>query len=149
MKSIDAIEPNGSEAIGPPTSRPPDVDREIAGVSDNFADLGLSHQRRRPSVLTPTKLQQNLNFILSIFNALILWSRVDGGIPSLAAAPEGPEIRPLVSVSAASIIVRSVRGSSSISFESHDSSTENISPEIRITDLSMMFCNSRIFPGQS
>ena len=34
-------------------------------------------------------------------------SRVDGGMPSLAAAPDGPETRPLVSAKAASIISRS------------------------------------------
>jgi hypothetical protein len=38
-----------------------------------------------------------LNFVLSIFSVLILWSRVDGGIPSFAAAPDGPEMRPLAS----------------------------------------------------
>jgi len=32
--------------------------------------------------------------------------------------------------------------------ESHPSSTEKVSPLQRITDLSTMFCNSRIFPGQ-
>ena len=53
----------------------------------------------------------NLNCCLLIFKALILSSRVDGGIPSLAAAPDGPETRPLVSASAASIIPRSVPGS--------------------------------------
>src|SRR5213594_386167 len=96
------------------------------------------------------RLQRNLNFVLSILNALILWSRVDGGIPSLAAAPEGPETRPLVSASTASIVSRSVRRSSprlksgdastrgagkKVSLESHDSSTEKTSPELRITDL--------------
>ena len=58
-------------------------------------------------------LQRNLNLVLSIFRALILWSRVDGGIPSLAAAPAGPETRPLDSASAASMISRSLRGSAS------------------------------------
>jgi hypothetical protein len=40
-----------------------------------------------------------------------LASRVDGGIPSLAVAPDGPENRPLVLASAASMISRSLRGS--------------------------------------
>ena len=40
------------------------------------------------------ELQRNLNLVLSISRALILWSRDDGGIPSLAAAPDGPETRP-------------------------------------------------------
>jgi len=40
---------------------------------------------------------------LPIFSALIFDSRVDEGMPSLAAAPRGPETRPLVSAKAASI----------------------------------------------
>ena len=55
--------------------------------------------------------QRNLNFTLLIFKALILWSRLDGGIPSLAAAPDGPETRPLEATSAASMISRSLGGS--------------------------------------
>ena len=61
-------------------------------------------------------------------------------------------------------INRSLRGSTSllkradastrdagrkVSLDSHDSSTEKTSPELRITDLSIMFCNSRMLPGQS
>src|SRR4029077_6789555 len=52
-----------------------------------------------------------LNCFLLILRALILWSRVDGGIPSLAAAPDGPQTRPLVSTSAASIMSRSLPSS--------------------------------------
>jgi hypothetical protein len=55
---------------------------------------------------------RDLKLFFWIFKALILRSRVDGGIPSLAAAPEGPETRPLLSASAASILSRSLRGSS-------------------------------------
>jgi len=40
---------------------------------------------------------------LSIFSALILDSRVDDGTPSRAAAPNGPDTRPLLSASAASM----------------------------------------------
>ena len=54
--------------------------------------------------------QPYLNRRLSIFKALILSSRVEGDIPSLAAAPDGPETRPLLSESAASIISRAVCG---------------------------------------
>jgi hypothetical protein len=39
-----------------------------------------------------------------IFNDLIFESRVDRGMPSLAAAPVGPDTRPLVSAKAASIL---------------------------------------------
>ena len=51
-----------------------------------------------------------LNWYLLIFKALIHVSRV-GGTRSLAAAPDGPETRPLVSASAASIVSRSLLGS--------------------------------------
>src|SRR5260370_865413 len=98
-----------------------------------------------------------------MFKALIQVSRVDGGIRSFAAAPRGPETRPLVSASAPSITSHALRCSPSllkatdvatrdagrdVSLESHNSSTENASPELRITDLSITFCNSRILPGQ-
>src|SRR5437016_453138 len=109
-------------------------------------------------------VQRNLNWPLLIFKALMRVSRVDGGTPSRAAAPDEPETRPLLSASAASIISRSLRGSTSplkgadastrdagrdVSLESHNSSTENTSPELRIMDLSITFCNSRMLPGQS
>src|SRR5712671_226978 len=55
-----------------------------------------------------------LNRRLSMFKALVLVSGVDGGIRSFAAAPRGPETRPLVSASAASIASRSLRGSPSL-----------------------------------
>jgi hypothetical protein len=42
--------------------------------------------------------------LFSIFNCLILDSSVDGGIPSLAAAPRGPATLPLLFARAASII---------------------------------------------
>ncbi len=38
--------------------------------------------------------QRNLNCVLSIPNALMRWSSVDGGTPSLAAAPDRPATRP-------------------------------------------------------
>src|SRR5712671_2711976 len=110
------------------------------------------------------QLQPYLNRHLSIFKALILSSRVEGGMASLTAAPDGPKTRPLLSASLASTISRSLCGLASRlkaidvatrdagregSLESHISSTENASPELRITDLSITFCNSRILPGQS
>ena len=54
------------------------------------------------------RFQRNLNRVLLILKALIRLSSVDGGIPSFAAAPVGPETRPLVAASAASIISRSL-----------------------------------------
>src|ERR1700674_5158161 len=104
----------------------------------------------------------NLNCCLLILKALIRVSRVDGGIRSLAAAPDGPETRPLVSARAASIISCSLRGSAfeagdvsaraacgEVLLESHNSSTEKTSAELRMMDLSITFCNSRMLPGQS
>ena len=44
---------------------------------------------------------------LLIFIDLIFDSSVDGGMPSLTAAPDGPATRPLVSAKAAPIISRS------------------------------------------
>src|SRR5258708_15727995 len=110
-----------------------------------------------------SRLQRNLNCLFAIFKALILWSRVDGGIPSFAAAPDGPDTLPLLSTSAASIISRSLPGSilpspltstgasirdagNEVSLESHISSTERTSPELNIMDLSITLCNSRMLP---
>jgi hypothetical protein len=110
------------------------------------------------------QLQLYLNRRLSIFKAVILSSRVEGDKASFTAAPDGPETRPLLSASAASIISRALCGLASplkatevatrdagrdVSLESHNSSTKKTSPELRITDLSITFCNSRMFPGQS
>src|ERR1700722_7208156 len=44
-----------------------------------------------------------LNRLFSIFSALIFDSRVEGGIPSRSAAPNGPATRPLLSINAASM----------------------------------------------
>ena len=116
------------------------------------------------SLATLLGLQRNLNLSLLIFKALILWSRVDGGIPSLAAAPDVPETRPRHAASAASMISRSLmasgsplkgakhsaRGSCNLgSFQSQDPSIAKVPSELRMTDRSITFCNSRIFPGQS
>src|SRR6202021_1047226 len=89
---------------------------------------------------------------LSIFSDLIFDSSVDRGMPNLAAAPVGPNIRPRLSFRAASIIsfscVRSFRGSSIWFFgTARDgrlgnqlSSIENISVSQRITERSMRSC---------
>src|SRR6266404_3079294 len=105
---------------------------------------------------------RNLNRFLLILRALMRWSSVDGGMPSFAAAPDGPDTRPRLSASAASTISRSLRGSPRTgagtgspkaargdSLNSHNSSTANTSPELRITDRSITFCSSRMLPGQS
>src|SRR5882724_1081850 len=97
---------------------------------------------------------------LSIFNDLIMESRVDCGMPSLAAAPEGPETLPFLSASAASIIsfswVESFCASGSVSgsdctgrLDSQLSSTKKFSESQTMTERSMTFCNSRMLPGQA
>jgi len=48
-----------------------------------------------------------LNRLLSILRALIFDSRVEGGMPSLVAAPNGPDTRPMASSRTASITERS------------------------------------------
>ena len=92
-------------------------------------------------------------------NLLILDSSVCRGILSLAAAPLGPPICPCDSANAAVIIstsrsanARSPAGAIDDSRGlrlNHISSTENVSPSLRITPRSTTFCNSRMFPGQS
>src|SRR6267154_6881820 len=102
-----------------------------------------------------------LKRFLSIFSDRIFDSRVDRGIPNLAAAPVGPDTRPRVSFSAASIMsfssTRSLRGSSTCCFDSgvrgggcgnQFSSIEKISVSQSMIERSMTFCSSRMFPGQ-
>jgi len=54
-----------------------------------------------------SKSYATLNLYLLIFINLIFDSRVDGGMPSLSAAPIGPDTQPRVSAKAAPIIFRS------------------------------------------
>src|SRR5260370_14732425 len=101
-----------------------------------------------------------LKGFLLILSDLIFDSRVDPGKPSLAAAPDGPDTCPPHSSRAASIIsfswAASFRDSSSWLFDSLSrgcrksqlSSTQTFSVSHTITDRSLMFCNSRILPGQ-
>src|SRR5580704_6023544 len=101
-----------------------------------------------------------LKRFLLIFSDLIFESSVVPGIPSLAAAPDGPKTLPLVSRSAASIISFSWAASfsekSNCIFgpvaegrrESQLSSTEKVSVSHTMTERSITFCNSRILPGQ-
>src|ERR1700723_4595223 len=58
----------------------------------------------------PETHQLDLKRCLFILNALIFESRVEGGIPSLAAAPVGPDTCPWASASAASIAFFSSEG---------------------------------------
>src|SRR6266436_7388967 len=101
-----------------------------------------------------------LKRFLLILNDRIFDSSVDRGMPNLAAAPVGPNIRPRHSFKAASIIsfscARSLPGSSIWVFGSvrgggcgnQFSSIEKISVSQSMTERSMTFCSSRMFPGQ-
>src|SRR5260370_32401743 len=97
---------------------------------------------------------------LLILSDLLFDSRVDPGMPSLAAAPSGPATRPPHSRRAASMISfswavglrdspRSLLGLvAGACRASQLSSTERFSVSHTITDRSMTFCNSRTLPGQ-
>ena len=94
---------------------------------------------------------------LSMPRRRIFDSNVWRGIPSFAAAPEGPDIRPWLSARAASIISTSRSANAerpSSSDEAADSrlsqlsSTTKVSVSQRMTARSTTFCNSRILPGQ-
>src|SRR5882672_1956237 len=76
------------------------LDTQIAKASANLVNIATS-------AIVANNFQRSLNWFLEIVRALILDSRVEAGIRSLAAAPLGPETRPLDSLSAASIISRS------------------------------------------
>src|SRR5882724_7167274 len=102
-----------------------------------------------------------LKRFLLIFSDRIFHSSVDRGIPNLTAAPVGPDTRPRVSFRADSIMsfscTRSLRGSSTCCFDSgvrggdcgnQFSSIEKISVSQSMTERSMTFCSSRMFPGQ-
>src|SRR5215470_18258 len=99
-----------------------------------------------------------LNWLFLIPSCLIFESSVEGGIPSLAAAPHGPATFPLHSAKAASMISFSwlcrvaakadLDPSRQVSrLESHATSIQKVSPLQRITDRSTMFWSSRILPG--
>src|SRR6516164_1875467 len=85
-----------------------------------------------------------LKRFLSIFSDLIFESSVDPEIPSLTAAPEGPDTLPPLSKRAASLFCSVAMGCR----ESQLSSTEKFSVSETITDRSITFCNSRMLPGQ-
>src|SRR5437879_2678110 len=91
---------------------------------------------------------------------LIFDSIVDDGIPSLAAAPNGPATRPLQSLSVDSIISISRNSRpfetgagigdcvGAYSPENHRPSTVSVWVSATITARSITFCSSLILPGQ-
>src|ERR1700683_1427661 len=101
-----------------------------------------------------------LKRFLLIFSDRILDSSVDRAIPSFAAAPDGPKTRPWHSRRAASMISFSCAATFSERsswlcglpfdgcWDSQLSSTEKFSVSHTMTDRSITFCNSRMFPGQ-
>src|ERR1700733_3842650 len=106
----------------------------LAGIRGSSASLHISDKA--------------LKRFLSIFSDRIFDSSVERGIPNLTAAPLGPDTRPRVSFSAASIIsfscTRSLTGSSTCCFDSgvtgdgnQFSSIEKISVSQSITERSM------------
>ena len=147
------------------TERQPQLDKKWSKSQDpsrvRTGETGRSGDPVDLVDLVTGGVQRNLNCALSIFNALMRWSSVDGGTRSFAAAPDDPPTRPRQSASAASMISRSLRaapcGGANAStlgrgrtdcFGNHDSSTANTSLELRITDRSITFCSSRMLPGQ-
>ena len=117
----------------------------------------------RAASSSPQISDKVLKPFLSIFGDRIFDSNVDRGMPNLAAAPLGPNIRPRLSFSAASIMSfscsSSLRGRSIWFFGfavrngsgcrgNQLSSIVKISVSQSITEHSMTFCSSRMFPGQ-
>src|SRR5579862_2739864 len=134
-------------------------DFEATAMLD-FEQMLFSEQTRRDCRVDRDQFdRRTLNRYLLIPNRLIFASSVGLGSPSLVAAPPGPETRPPLSVRAASIISFSCRCSALFSATvgppdcgacrlSHVSSTQKMSPSLRITALSITFCSSRTLPGQ-
>ena len=100
-----------------------------------------------------------LNWCLLILRRRILYSRAEGEIRSFAAAPNGPETLPSVSVSALSIssrscswilLARDVTGpwDADSPMESQLLSMLSVSVSQRTTERSTTFWSSRMFPGQ-
>ena len=135
----------------------PSAQDKIPVCAPGFAD-GWSYV----ADLTLQELQsaEDLKRYLSIPRRLIFESSVRVGTPSFAAAPAGPDTRPRLSESAASIMLLSCwsnsplraavgRGTSEGSRLSQVSSTAKVSESLRMTARSITFCSSRMLPGQS
>src|SRR6266404_1418540 len=121
-----------------------------------MTEIGQVSDFRELKAGTYYSLEIKLCFLIP--SCLIFVSSVDRGIPSFAAAPSGPATFPLLSARAVSIISLScfwrVSGKGpanscrvGCTLASQAFSIQKVSPLLRITDLSTMFCNSRIFPG--
>src|SRR5260370_12451365 len=101
-----------------------------------------------------------LKRFLLMLSARIFDSSVDRAIPNLAAAPDGPNIRPCDACRASSMISLSVAATFAESkglspdlasrgrWDSQLSSTVTVSVSHTIRDRSITFCSSRMFPGQ-
>src|ERR1700681_2034601 len=136
------------------------------GKRENFGNLfafGPNFVRRTSLGVYPYatgSVPEALNWYLLIPNRFIFESSVLVGMPSFAAAPVGPETRPLLAASAASIISFSVLYRTPLSVNaglaavweegrlSQVSSTEKMSPSLKMTARSITLCSSRTLPGQ-
>jgi len=137
------------------------------GLHARRRELENTHEASRKPCEGPSRFREGgtgLNRLLSILRALIFDSRVEAGMPSLVAAPNGPDTRPMASSRTASINERSssmsvfrleeasvgaVEGTLDDDAESQRRSTDSSEPSEMITARSITFCNSRMLPGQS
>src|SRR4029077_5861456 len=126
-----------------------DLSQTRCGEISTVAKCGQHERQERFGVRVRKRL-------LLILNARIFDSSVERGIPSRAAAPEGPNTRPSLARSASSMSSLSCEASaptipSRLSragrVDTQLSSTVNSSVSDTITDRSITFCNSRTFPG--
>lgn len=127
------------------------------GINDGEIDERRPFDRQKTACQI-LQFRRALNRNLLTWRFAILESSVCRGMPSFAAAPDGPATRPSLSASAASMsslsrsaieaasrgVVRDCRPS----LRSHAPSTENTPPSDKITDRSITFCSSRMLPGQ-
>src|ERR1700687_107383 len=136
------------------------------GKRENFGNLfacGPNFVRRTSLGVQPYatgSAPKALNWYLWIPNRFIFESSVLVGMPSFAAAPVGPETRPLLAASAASIISFSLLCRTPLSANaglaavweegrlSQVSSTAQISPSLKITARLSTFCYSTRFLRQ-
>jgi len=98
-----------------------------------------------------------LKLYLLMFIDRIFDSKVDGGIPSKAAAPDGPDTRPRASARAESIILRSSVADLRKDWreglqwsgcpDKQHFLTERLPFWWTTTERSITFCSSRMFPG--
>jgi hypothetical protein len=111
-------------------------------------------------VASERRVYRHLNFPGPILRTFIFADSVDGGTRRVTAAPDDPYTRPCVLFNARSISMRSWLascccsepiGTSSAGLVANRSSSsiERLSPFETMTEVSMIFLSSRIFPCQA